>query len=54
MRREVLGFRIPNGISHAKSEVGVLQKKWAQRGDLPLTEVSTAVTVAISCIKQIN
>lgn len=31
--------RIPDGISHAKSEVGVLQKKWSQRGDLPLSEV---------------
>lgn len=32
---------IPDGIAHAKSEVGVLQKKWTQRGDLPLTEVAT-------------
>lgn len=33
--------RIPDGITHAKSEVAVLQKKWAQRGELPLKEVGT-------------
>ena len=35
--------RIPDGISHAKSEVGVLQKKWSQRGDLPLSEVGPTI-----------
>jgi len=30
---------IPDGIQHARQEVGVVEKKWAQRSEMPLSEV---------------
>jgi hypothetical protein len=35
----LLSLSIPDGLQHAKEEVGVVQKKWAQRSELPLSEV---------------
>ena len=45
-RREPLRS-IPDGIQHAKEEVGVVEKKWAQRSEMPLSEVRRVPTCTV-------